>query len=775
MRLIIVLIYSLFTQIVSAETIVVNNADELNARITKAMPGDIILLASGEWKDSKIVLEGRGTAKKSIIVTAQKAGSVILSGNSSLHLSGEFITVKDLHFKNGFANGSEVIAFRTSTKKLASNCRITGVVIENFSKPDRLSNDNWVVLWGKNNRVDHCTFINKLNIGPTLIVELTDERSQENYHSIDSNYFKGRQRLGSNGGESIRIGVSKNSLSASRTSIKFNVFEKCNGEVEVVSVKSGDNHIAFNTFIECEGGLVLRHGNNNTVEGNLFLGNNKPFTAGVRVINANQKVYNNVFKDLKGEDFRSALAVMNGVPNSLINRYHQVKNADIHHNTFINCSNIEFGVGKDAERTDPPIDVSFRNNLLVDIQDPVFINKNGYGVTFSYNIIFNSPIFSNVPKGFSPGKTSLKQVRGVLLPKAVSGIGANIDKLPLISPLHTGASWLTSPGSSHIRKNTRTFLSRKDAASFQKLLDEAIDGDSIVLTETGDYNVESELKINRKVTIVGWGSREKKPVLVNRTSFPLPSFFCLENGGELLIRDVEFNGSIDGYADVKAGIRSTSGPMNRPYKLTIDGCKFYNFNESTFSAFKASKGTYADELIVRNCLFRNISGNAIDLSAEKDDKGRYNAEYVTIENCLFTNVLGSALNLYRGGNDESTTGPFLKIDHCTFHEVDNREQGFVLRLPGVQKASITNCIFSLSGQGGRSIYFQEYKRDKLVVDHCNFFKSGKVESFQNSVMGINIFSEDPNFLNPAGGIFRLASSSVLQNKSSSAGPLGSNL
>ncbi len=49
-------------------------------------------------------------------------------------------------------------------------------------------------------------------------------------------------------------------LTASRTNIHHNYFERCSGEVEIVSIKSGDNQINNNTFYECEGGLVLRHG-----------------------------------------------------------------------------------------------------------------------------------------------------------------------------------------------------------------------------------------------------------------------------------------------------------------------------------------------------------------------------------------------------------------------------------------------------------------------------------------------------------------------------------
>ncbi|MFX7506708.1 chondroitinase-B domain-containing protein, partial [Acinetobacter baumannii] len=91
----------------------------------------------------------------------------------------------------------------------------------------------------------------------------------------------------------------------------------------------------------------LRHGNHNTVEGNLFIGNNKIYTGGVRVINPNQTVTNNLLLNCVGVRFRSALGVLNGVPNSQLNRYFQVTDSKITNNSFINCSNITFGAGKD--------------------------------------------------------------------------------------------------------------------------------------------------------------------------------------------------------------------------------------------------------------------------------------------------------------------------------------------------------------------------------------------------------------------------------------------
>ena len=133
----------------------------------------------------------------------------------------------------------------------------------------------------------------------------------------------------SNGGETIRIGTSDESLSASNTIVERNIFEGCDGEVEIVSVKSGGNIVRGNLFLASQGALVLRHGNGNLVERNVFLGKGKANTGGIRVINRDQIVRGNYIEGTRGTSFLSAIAVMNGVPNSKINLYHQVANAVI--------------------------------------------------------------------------------------------------------------------------------------------------------------------------------------------------------------------------------------------------------------------------------------------------------------------------------------------------------------------------------------------------------------------------------------------------------------
>lgn len=744
-----------------AASILVNNKQQLQDALAKAQPGDTILLAKGEWKNVALLIETNGTKEKPIVITAAPAGSVQFTGNSFVRFGSNHVVVSGIHFTNGYAAKGAVVEFRKNNDRLASNCRLTSCVFEGYNKPGRFDSENWIVLWGQYNRIDHCTLGNKLTGGTTIIVELNDERSQQNYHEIDSNYFNGRLPLGSNGGETIRVGVSRYSLTSSRTSIHHNYFERCNGEVEIISIKSCDNEINNNTFFECEGGLVLRHGSGNKVSGNVFVGNNKPHTGGVRVINPGHTVSNNLFVQLAGERFRAGFSVLNGVPNSLPNRYVQVKDVQIHHNTFVDCKSITFGAGKDPERTASPQNVTFRNNLIASKNRYLYEDANNDGGIIFSNNTSHTPATAVITKGFSAGKPTVKNItyngRAYSIP--VHANGAAIEGLSWMDAQQTGANWFMPVIPKQTAAVTYT-VSAAQSRELPALVAKAHDGDIIQLTDTGVYQITEPLVVRTPLTIRGKNS-QAKPQLVNTEDKGLPAFIVIENGGSVTVEHIVFNSAYKSYGDAQSAISATTKPMSSHYRLQVNDCVFVNFNESNFSCIRGAKSTYADSVIVTNCLFHHNSGAGIDFSAEKDDKGIYNVEHLLVKGCVFTNMLSTAINVYRGGNDESTTGPDVVIDHCTFNEVENRMQGCVVKLLGVQSASVTNCVFNNSGAGGRSIWFEEMSWDKLKVDYCNFYKSGRVSSFFNNVTGKHIYYNTPVFNDPSRYDFRLAAGSLV--------------
>ena len=266
-------------------SVLVHSQQEYSDAAKDLQPGDSITLANGVWTDFEILFQGLGTADQPITLTAQTKGGVIISGQSNLRIAGEYLVVSGLVFKNGHTPTDSVISFRKGKAQLANHSRITEIVIDNFSNPERFETDYWVSMFGKHNRFDHNHLEGKRNKGVTMAVRLNTEASQENYHRIDHNYFGSRPVLGSNGGETLRVGTSHYSLTNSYTVIENNYFDRCDGEVEIISIKSGSNRVSGNLFYESRGTLTLRHGNDNLIENNIFLGNGVDHTGGIRVIN----------------------------------------------------------------------------------------------------------------------------------------------------------------------------------------------------------------------------------------------------------------------------------------------------------------------------------------------------------------------------------------------------------------------------------------------------------------------------------------------------------
>ncbi|MBI5685497.1 MAG: right-handed parallel beta-helix repeat-containing protein [Verrucomicrobia bacterium] len=339
----------------------VSNPAELVIALKRARPADSLVMADGTWKDAEIVFAANGVAGKPVTLRAKTPGKVVLTGQSRLRIGGSHLVVDGLCFKDGCIKSGSVIEFRRDSKTFASQCRLTNCAITDYNPAERGLDYKWCSLYGQSNRVDHCYFAGKTHLGTTLVVWVGD---QPDCHRIDHNHFGPRPPLGENGGETVRVGTSEVSMNVSRTIVEDNLFERCNGEAEIVSNKSCENIYRRNTFLECAGALTLRQGKRCEVSGNVFIGNGKKNTGGVRVICEDHRVVGNRFYDLTGKDARAALCLMNGIPDSPLHGYFQVKRALITSNTVVRCAqDILIGyAGKGA--TLPPVDCVITNNVI---------------------------------------------------------------------------------------------------------------------------------------------------------------------------------------------------------------------------------------------------------------------------------------------------------------------------------------------------------------------------------------------------------------------------
>ena len=700
----------------------VANAKELEEALKKAQPGDNIIMANGVWKDVEIKFNSKGTAEKPITLAAETAGEVFIEGKSFLKLGGDHLIVNGLYFRNGYTPSSAVIHFKKSKTQVANYCRVTNCVIEDFNQPKRDRKDLWVEFFGRYNQIDHCYIAGKSNVGPTLRVEIGGNRNIRNFHKIVNNHFGPRPRKGGPKGETIQLGNSFTSMSPSNTIIANNLFEECNGEVEIISSKTNFNVFKNNVFYKSEGSLVTRHGNYCTIDGNYFIGDGKNENyGGIRLINTGHTVTNNYFYNIIGKNFRSPLAVMNGIPKSPLNRYNQVTDVRVAFNSFVNCASpLQFGVGTNVSQADvlPKSEIRSAAPIRTEVANNIIYNNKGDGstviahdkinkITFSNNLVNNRNAFIDSIGGFKVSNFKLAQLSDYLLFPIAEGdnelydgygfneintdifgdqrttegndVGAVVNT-PTVDPAildksKYGASWF----SNEKEKVQPTQLTAANATELAAKLAQAKDGDVITLSD-GVYEIATSLKVNKKITIKG---TDKKAELVYSGAAET-ALFEINPKGDLILNGVSLKGNKNNYA-----FASLKENMSSLYILAVDNTEISNFD----FVLKAYKETFADSITFTNSMVKDCA-NGLELSQETNDKGDYNTEFLTINKCEFTNVASNVVDYYRGGYDESTIGGNLIVTNSTFTKCGGKEKNRVLlNHRGIVNVKLENNTF----------------------------------------------------------------------------------
>jgi poly(beta-D-mannuronate) lyase len=746
MKKIVVTILLLSNLQVWANKISVSNTTELLKSGLQANAGDTVLIKSGSYANCNLILSAKGTKEKPIVFLAEKPGTVFITGSSYLHISGNYITVSGIVFKEGYAGKSHVWQFNHGNE-VANHCRITASSIQSFNNSLRLDENHWLTLSGKNNRVDHCNFTNKTNLGVLVAVLLDDDRSRMNDHLIDSNYFGIRKPLGSNAGEMIRVGVSQHCTFYSNTIIKNNFFEYCDGETEIISIKSCGNKVVGNVFKECQGAVVLRHGNNNTIEGNLFYGNDKEGTGGVRVINEGNWIVNNFMSHCKGQGFRSPLAIMAGVFNSPANRYLPVRDAVIANNTFLNCGPFSISEGKDAERSVDPKNVLLLNNLFYNnTPGPLCYTVPTIDSVYGIGNVHSASLTNPGVQGFTAGAIGMQKWDSKGFP-VIGASGANnatkkiLDSLNAIASTRGVRAFSNTVGANNLNyfsallanapKLGNSWESKKvsdanvSATNVQKTITCATASElataiasgthSKIILKAGTYTFIQSIVIKNNVTLSSNGA-----VVNFATSSAVNSLFILQQNAQLSLENVSMNAAGLAAQNFIAVTSDGSGIHN---SINISASKIQGFTGA--SIVMAPKSSYLDNITIQNSVFENNKGTLLSLKDEDDNKGYYNAERIKVQGNQFINHTGQMATIYRGGNDESTMGPIFsfsanKMVNCT-------SNGALIELFGVQQSNIYNNQFSSANKGGKIIAYTDNTKAFHYQKNNSATESGTIQ------------------------------------------------
>jgi poly(beta-D-mannuronate) lyase len=419
-----------------AKNINVSNSKELNEAISKAEPGDIIVMKNGTWTNTVINFNSKCPSENPIAISAETPGKVILTGNSKLIIASDFLVVQGLYFLDGALSGTNRDNAEKVIQFAANYCRLRNTVIENYNPKDPSTFYYWVFFSGNNNRLDRCTFIGKNNAGPLIENDysLLTVGKDSRHNIVDHCCFKNIHFDKTEERSIISVyGYGYNEEEDNDGSYficEDNLFDHADGDI---TLRSNYNTVRNNTIKESKGGIVCRNGNFNVIFNNFILGNNINGTTGIVISGKSHQVENNYISEIAGDglvimagEFIDSSLTKNYTPILRTNtklgrvpRYSSVINSMFANNTFVNIKGKDIVIGKGYKEGWPysqmillPENCAFQNNVIqrankgISISNQVQDNKiarkkfNFQKNIFAANIAYGGDIqIKPLPKG----------------------------------------------------------------------------------------------------------------------------------------------------------------------------------------------------------------------------------------------------------------------------------------------------------------------------------------------------------------------------------------
>ena len=240
------------------------------------------------------------------------------------------------------------------------------------------------------------------NSGSFIKTQFDEPQLTQRLH-IHHNYFHDIEPVASGDGfdgdsdrEAIVFGVSDTQDIATHHIVEHNRFEDCDGENEIITIKTSNNIVRYNTFVNSLGSVSIRFGSGTDVYGNFFFAdesNENAYpndTGGIRVYGRDHRIYNNYLQGLSGSGFRAPIIVDGGdtVDSSGGDGHERPSNVQVVNNTLIDC---DFGIAVGANYPLAPEDTVFANNIFHNLGSSMFAVVRETRSTYARNIGFGSP------------------------------------------------------------------------------------------------------------------------------------------------------------------------------------------------------------------------------------------------------------------------------------------------------------------------------------------------------------------------------------------------
>jgi poly(beta-D-mannuronate) lyase len=382
----------------------VDSLAALQAAINTAVAGDTITLKDGTYTTSApISVKRAATAGRPITITAETIGGAEITGTHGFHVTGSAAHVVIAGFKLTHAAGKCSASAGTSNVRFTRNTfACTG-------------DGPYLTIGGDDAQIDYNEFRDKRTVGPMLAVTGTGSQIARRAW-IHHNYFHDFAQAHTNGAETLRFGLSGLSLSIGAGIIEHNLFERCNGENELISNKSSGNIYRYNTLLDSPGAqLSLRHGNDCLVYGN-YLRN----TEGIRIFGDRHRIHGNYLeKNYIGVGLGNGSGeVADGMA---LTGHDRPDNVVIAFNTFVE-NRTHYQISKRTPVGLGATGTVFANNLIVGGGLAAKIEGPNSGAVWGGNIVWQTAGAGNLPaEGFlATDPLLVADAAGIFRPQAGS-------------------------------------------------------------------------------------------------------------------------------------------------------------------------------------------------------------------------------------------------------------------------------------------------------------------------------------------------------------------
>lgn len=372
-------------------TITVKSQTEFNGiglASSQSKAGTVVAIKNGTYENFQVYVNAYGAAGRPLVIRAETPGGVTFTGNSFICINSAYVHLigfKFANLSNSFPEGRvEHVCLNTG----AHHCVVSQCKFDYSSYSGTSSvNVTDVRIYGIQNRVEFCSFLDKKDMGPQLAVQPNDNKPDNMRDSIVCCYFTRPTVIdnAANGQESILLGLSRRSQLDQYCYVARNYFYKSDGErSETISVKGCRNIVEENFFKDCYGNLSVRHGKFNQVRRNFLVreDNSLAQANGICFLDEGNVIENNYLYNLPDNSWFAPILVLSGkyapdrseTDTEILKSFWQTKSCVIRNNVIRRCRwGIFLNLGwVSGWRELHPINCSFIDNIIYDTGYPIY-------------------------------------------------------------------------------------------------------------------------------------------------------------------------------------------------------------------------------------------------------------------------------------------------------------------------------------------------------------------------------------------------------------------